>query len=128
MNKITNTEAYRALPRSLKVADSDIGGQGLFLREGHTLEPNTKLGLAHLDLLDLPISQEIIDQVPQAMWRSPLVSFINHDDNPNCVVVRDGIVTVLFTLKEIQGGEELTLDYNNNSRGGGSYLTEILEG
>ena len=100
---------YKPLPHGLFIEESGINGQGL-----HTnvrLAEGTNLGLSHIEL-------------GKHLLRTPLGGFINHSDKPNCVkiesVTRERVTPLydhdftqweLITIKEIEVGEELTMQY-----------------
>ena len=100
---------YKPLPHGLFIDESSIGGQGL-----HTnvkLAEDTNLGMSHVELGKL-------------ILRTPLGGFINHSDKPNCVKVKsvtrqrvnplydhDFTKWDLVTIKDIEAGEELTVQY-----------------
>ncbi len=95
---------YKPLPDSLTINQSGINGLGLFAKE--SLKQGTNLGMTHI-------------QISETIVRTPLGGFINHKDNPNCEKVKllftheDYRFTKynLITIKDIKGGEELTLNY-----------------
>ena len=75
-------KTYKPLPKSVAIKDSAIHGQGF---------QNNYI-------------------------RTPLGGFINHSDDPNCGKTRshsDSTLTyyILHTIKNIEEGEELTLNY-----------------
>ena len=102
---------YKPLPETLTIKQSKVNGLGLFAKE--EIDQATNLGPTHLRMARLD-NQEII-------LRTPLVGFINHDNDPNCVKVelhasRDDPTCLtkkwnLVTLRDIKKGEELTLRY-----------------
>ena len=110
---------YKPLPEGLRIEKSKIEGYGLvtlsFIKEG------TKLGVSHIKIKD-----EII--------RTPLGGFINHSDEPNCEKVKlqaDNYTKYnLVTIKDIEGGEELTVKYtfyNVGSNGKNLTVSEKLQ-
>ena len=92
---------YRPLPESLTIAESDIDGHGLFATEN--IFAKTTLCHTHYDSVD------------HGTVRSPLGGFINHSDNPNCIILPDPKVphtsSKLITVRPIRKGEELTVYY-----------------
>lgn len=93
----THKITYEPLPKGLKIQQSKIDGQGLF-----TLLPLKKginLGMSHVVLND-----EII--------RTPLGGFINHSDDPNCTKSKAMDRYYIRTIKDIKGGDELTVKYS----------------
>ena len=100
---------YKPLPHGLFIEESSINGQGLYTNV--KLAKGTNLGMSHIELGKL-------------ILRTPLGGFINHSDKPNCVKVKsvtrqrvnplydhDFTKWDLFTIKDIQEGEELTMQY-----------------
>ena len=109
---------YNPLPKGLRIEKSKIQGFGLFtlffLKEG------TNLGTSHIKIKD-----ELI--------RTPLGGFVNHSDDPNCVKTKlhtDNYIKYnLVTIKDIAGGEELTVKYTfyNMSSNGTPTLSEKFQ-
>ena len=91
---------YKPLPQGLRIEKSKIQGFGLitlsFIKQG------TNLGISHVKIKD-----ELI--------RTPLGGFVNHSDDPNCEKVKlhkeNYTKYNLVTIKDIEGGEELTVKY-----------------
>jgi len=108
---------YKPLPNGLFIEESGINGQGL-----HTnvkLAEGTNLGMSHIE-------------VGKLLLRTPMGGFINHSDKPNCVKVKSLLTRQqwnhltdlpndkydhnftkwdLVTIKDIEAGEELTMQY-----------------
>ena len=100
---------YNPLPHGLFIEESGIDGQGL-----HTnvkLAEGTNLGMSHVEVGNL-------------ILRTPLGGFINHSNDPNCVkiesVTRQRVNPLydhdfkkwdLVAIKDIEAGEELTVQY-----------------
>ena len=84
------------------IKGSDIEGQGLFATE--SISSETVLGVTHI---------ESKKGSQNGYWRTPLGGFINHSDDPNCVKKENRFTGNLFleTIKDIDGGEELTVQY-----------------
>ena len=109
---------YNPLPKGLRIEKSKIQGFGLFtlffLKEG------TNLGTSHIKIKD-----ELI--------RTPLGGFVNHSDDPNCIKTKlhtDNYIKYnLVTIKDITGGEELTVKYTfyNMSSNGTPTLSEKFQ-
>ena len=93
---------YKPLPKSLTIKASNIQGQGLFATE--LIPAETVLGVTHI---------ESKNGSQNGYWRTPLGGFINHSDDPNCVKKRNKFTNNLYleTTKNIDGGEELTVQY-----------------
>ena len=91
---------YNPLPEGLRIQKSEIQGFGLFTLL--FLKKDTNLGISHVKIKD-----ELI--------RTPLGGFVNHSDDPNCEKIKlhdkDYIKYNLVTLKDIEGGDELTVKY-----------------
>jgi SET domain-containing protein len=95
---------YKPLPKSVKIKDSAIHGQGLFAVED--IPFGIELGISHIFAVGFQNNY----------IRTPLGGFINHSDSPNCGKTRshnDSTLTyyILHTIKNIEEGEELTLNY-----------------
>ena len=85
---------YRPLPSFLTIGNSQIQGLGLFSLQ--SIPCNVDLGMSHII-----IDEEVV--------RTPLGGFYNHSEFPNCekvLVSKDR--WNLFTIKDIEAGEELT--------------------
>jgi SET domain-containing protein len=91
---------YRPLPKSLTIKKSGIDGLGLFAIDD--IKVSTELGITHIYLWDNWI-------------RTPLGGFINHSTYPNCyikeIIKQDKKCRVLYTLRDINKKEELTVYY-----------------
>ena len=97
-----SSPTYRPLPKYLTIQPSKIEGLGLFtIKAIRDLE--TSIGVTHV----------FMDDKGQVI-RTPLGGFINHSDNPNCVVKRmqGTYVNYLFPLRPIKANEEITLKYS----------------
>jgi hypothetical protein len=96
---------YEPLPKFLTIGDSDIDGLGLFATED--IDEDEDLGTTHIKA---PMIAGFI--------RTPLGGFINHSEEPNCVLILtqdwdDYRIYNLYTLQKIHMGEEITLNYDN---------------
>ena len=99
-----NKELYKPLPNNecikLTIDKSKIQGLGLFTQL--FVPKGVNFGISHYKIKD-----EII--------RTPLGGFINHSDDPNCEKVKTHDANYskynLFSIKDITGGEELTIKY-----------------
>lgn len=96
---------YRPLPEAVTIGPSTIDGLGVFAKE--RIEAGTALGPARVLLPD------------GSLIRTALGGFVNHSGtSPNCEIRADYgfnfsgyIPYLLFTLKAIESGEELTVKY-----------------
>lgn len=87
---------YRPLPKGLTIRQSTLDGIGL--HSTCLWSSALSLGKTHYLFND--------------EWeRTPLGGFINHSDDPNCVIITWGHERYLFTIRPIQPGEELTIFY-----------------
>ena len=111
-------KSYNPLPEGLRIQLSDIEGYGLFTLL--FLKQGTNLGISHIKIKD-----ELI--------RTPLGGFVNHSDDPNCVKTKlhtDNYIKYnLVTIKDIAGGDELTVKYTfyNMSSNGSQTISEKLQ-
>ena len=95
---------YQPLPKNecikLTIEKSKVEGLGLFTQL--FVPKGVNFGVSHIK-----IKNEII--------RTPLGGFVNHSDDPNCEKIKlndkDYIKYNLVTIKDIEGGEELTVKY-----------------
>ena len=96
---------YNPLPTTLTIQKSKIHGLGLFAKT--KLDSGLNFGISHLRI---PILSELL--------RTPLGGFVNHSENPNCILVNRASCWQNFMLYElvtcvvIEKGEELTLKYS----------------
>ena len=116
-------EKYKPLLYDMFIEESMINGQGLFASTD--IAKGTDLGVSHIEIeVDKISSKELI--------RTPLGGFINHQpietklneekelieiSGPNCEKIKnrpEGNKTEwnLVARKDIQAGEELTLEYS----------------
>ena len=94
--------SYEPLLDYLTIKDSNIEGIGLFTTE---------------DIKDQEYLGESHNVSNRGLKRTPLGGFINHSSNPNCEIDKiydkdDYKEYGLFTLRKINKGEELTVNYN----------------
>ena len=87
---------YRPLPDYWTIKDSDIDGLGLFAIED--ISKDTTIGVTHHFLWE-------------GVARTPLGGFINHSNEPNCILDRIIAESHLRTTSNIKAGEEITLSY-----------------
>lgn len=101
---------YRPLHEYLTIKESEIEGLGLYTTE--EIYEDICLGATHV--YDIRFEDSLI--------RTPLGGFINHSDNPNCIIRKEEegscylekgfpIRRYLYSLRAIQPGEELTVKY-----------------
>ena len=65
------------------------------------LSVNLKLGISHVK----------DDRFENGYIRTPLGAFVNHSDAPNCEFYNDSDFIKLRTIRNINGGHELTAEY-----------------
>ena len=92
-------DSYRPLPDEVEIRQSVIEGVGLFAKE--PIRVNTTLGVTHV----------ANEQFQHGFVRTPLGGFINHSDNPNCVIEDVFNLKCIKTIKDIMPDEELTVEY-----------------
>ena len=96
LQKITH---YSPLPDCLTISTSKLHGLGLFAAK--QIPAAYDLGITHIEDA----------RFPDESVRTPLGGFINHSLEPNCDLVEQGDLFRLITLRKINKGEELTVDY-----------------
>ena len=103
MSKDRFEKTYRPLPDNVQLDYSPIEGMGVFAK--YDLDGKIFIGITHV----APRKKDLPRQ------RTPLGGFINHSDNPNCVILPDPKVphtsSKLITVRPIRKGEELTVYY-----------------
>lgn len=96
MTKITS---YFPLPECLTIKPSKLHGLGLFATT--KIPKGAVLGTTHV----------IDNSAKDGLIRTPLGGFINHSYSPNVRIIEGEETWVLISEKEIEKGEELTIDY-----------------
>lgn len=126
-NILGNKKSYRPLPDSLTIKESSIDGLGLF-------------AVKHIHLLDVRDPYEWMthvfltinkdNQPIRQLFRTPVGGFINHSINPNCTIGKISQVSAndfttekyfLRPLRDIEAGEEITVDYKKELCGLSGY-------
>ena len=102
MSNFEKFKTFEPLPSSLTIRESSIHGLGLFACTKITSK--TELGITHVK--DKRFSHGYI--------RTPLGGFFNHSVTPNCEAVYDGHFIKLLTIKNINLGDEITVDYTKH--------------
>ena len=87
---------YRPLREELEIKNSKVHGQGVFAKQ--------KI-IAGYDLGNTHIYRN------KEIHRTPLGGFLNHSDIPNCFIIDNAAESVLYTVRPINKGEELTVYY-----------------
>ena len=98
---------WRPLPDFLTIKESKIEGLGIFATKD--IQDGSDLGISHV----------YDDRFPDGYIRLPIGAFINHHEMPNCKAIvseSDPLLGKLkhiriISIKDIEKGEELTLDY-----------------
>ena len=94
MKKFENS--YKPLTDNLTIKESKVNGLGLFAKEDIPI--NYEFGITHHWL-----GEECI--------RTPLGGFINHSDNPNCIIKEGLTQRTLYSIRKISEGEEILVQY-----------------
>jgi SET domain-containing protein len=95
-------KTFEPLPSSLTIRRSSIHGLGLFAYT--KIDSKTELGITHAK--DKRFSHGYI--------RTPLGGFFNHSITPNCEAVYDVDFIKISTIKNINLGDEITVDYTKH--------------
>ena len=98
---------WRPLPDFLTIKESKIEGLGIFAFKD--VKEGSDLGISHV----------YDDRFPDGYIRLPIGAFINHHEMPNCKAIvseSDPLLGKLkhiriISIKDIEKGEEITLDY-----------------
>ena len=93
---------YRPLPDGLYIGMSEIEGNGLFTHK--ELIAGEEMGITHIRYNS--------DDFHSNYIRTSLGGFVNHSNEPNCVLYECGAYLKMKIEKDIKPGEELTLTYN----------------
>jgi len=94
---VFSNNSYRPLPNTLTIKKSGL--EGLGLHSTSVIPQDKALGVSHIYNED------------RGWIRTPLGGFINHSDNPNCVLLESYKELILYTQKKIDSHEELTVYY-----------------
>lgn len=89
---------YKPLPEELEIRYSNIHGQGVFAKED--IVAGFCFGVTHHH------SGELL--------RTPLGGFLNHSVVPNCFVKDNETESLLYAVRPISKGEELTVYYRKS--------------
>lgn len=96
---IKDINGHSPLPSNVYIDRSPIHGMGLFakvpIKSGH----------------DFGITHVVDARFENGYIRTPFGGFINHSFTPNCQVYEDGDTLHIRTIKYVDKGSELTLDY-----------------
>ena len=79
---------YRPLPEGLKIQNSGINGQGLFTMV--FLKRDTDLGMSHFVINDNYKDKPKSEISDDDQIRTPLGGFLNHSNDPNCIIIKKG--------------------------------------
>ena len=98
---------WRPLLDFLTIKESKIEGLGIFATKN--IQAGSDLGISHV----------YDDRFPDGYIRLPIGAFINHHEMPNCKAIvseSDPLLGKLkhiriISIKDIEKGEEITLDY-----------------
>lgn len=107
---------YRPLPEYLELKNSEIDGIGIFTKKDITFNELEHNPIVNTHL----VFHGRVERLPAGGW-------INHSDNPNCIIYKtqipysqedckDYYYVGIFATRDIQAGEELTIDYNKSFR------------
>lgn len=97
--QVNAINGHKPLPDGIYIDKSDIHGMGLFTNK--KLESGYDFGITHVE----------DNRFPNGFIRTPFGGFINHSFSPNCELYEDGDTLHIKTVKEIEVGQELTIDY-----------------
>ena len=103
MSDFEKLKTFDPLASSLTIKNSPIHGLGLFAIKD--ISSRTELGISHIK----------DDRFSHGYIRTPLGGFFNHSKNPNCEAVYDGDFIKIITLKNINLGDEITVDYTKHN-------------
>ena len=98
--------------------DSNVHGKGIFTVK--SIEKNTMLFNTHLRTSVPTVNVTWYDgyrhynDTPEWVNLSPNYLYNHSKDDANCVSVTSGDLKVLVTIREIQEGEEILVDYSKD--------------
>lgn len=99
---------YSPLPVFVDIGPSDIHGQGLIANR--IIPANSNLGISHVDVRKFPEFRA--GYFHEDLIRTPLGGFLNHSENPNCIIIEQKHFWFLWTTETVEEGEELTVNYS----------------
>ena len=102
MSNFKKLKTFEPLSSSLTITNSPIHGLGLFAIT--EILSQTELGISHVK----------DDRFSHGYIRTPLGGFFNHSKKPNCEAIYDGDFIKIITLKNINCGDEITVDYTKH--------------
>ena len=102
----SGTLQYKPLHESLTIKPSPTQGLGVFACKA--IPKETDLGITHLQCKDLAY------HFPQNVVRTPLGGFLNHSEEPNCMIEQEGPIWYLVTLSDIPKDTEILIKYFPN--------------
>ena len=102
MSNFEKLKTFEPLSPSLTIKKSPIHGLGLFAR--CEIPKHSDLGISHVK----------DDRFSHGYIRTPLGGFFNHSHEPNCEAIYDGDLIKIKTLKNINLGDEITVDYTKH--------------
>lgn len=107
MVRIEFIGAYRPLPEELTLKESLIEGWGVHAVQD--IPTRTVLGITHVE----------DSRFPDGLIRTPLGGYLNHSTESNSKLVRNSSEKwwELVTTRDIQIGEEITLNYSQEECG-----------
>lgn len=115
----SNKGDYQPLLDCLTIQESNIDGLGLFATED--IPKGVCLGISHFihsRSSEMDLNGTLYDVLNSELIRTPLGGFTNHHEDPNCITRKYGdYAYALWTIKKIEKGEELVVDYCENDCG-----------
>jgi SET domain-containing protein len=86
----------------LYISNSKIEGKGVFAKEKLNKDENLGVALVKISESGNP---------DKDYFRTDLGAFVNHSNSPNCKVKREGDKIYYITLKKVNVGEEILINY-----------------
>ena len=102
MRNFKKLKTFKPLPSNVTIQKSKIHGLGLFAVA--KIPAETELGISHVR----------DDRFSNGYIRTSLGGFFNHSTNPNCEAIYDGDFIRIKTLKNIDSGDEITVNYTKH--------------
>lgn len=112
-------DAFDVCCPGLFLTDTSNQGKGVF--STYDIEPKERLMKFCGDLLKLDQIEDFshVLEIGDNLFLSPsggIDDFVNHSCNPNCAILYENKQPILYSIKKIVAGEQLTFDYSLSIR------------
>lgn len=95
---------YKPLPEKVDISLSAVEGKGIIAKE--YIAKGSMIGITHVKA-----EPAVAYLFKNGLIRTPLGGYLNHSDNPNCLIQTAETLWYLFAAEDIAIGHELFVDY-----------------